>query len=606
LQSGAAMIDQDFDPAVSTRPRRRVLLLLAVLALVAIAAALLWRRTLAGNEGASLAGSLLGPPRVELDLPTYLQSQDAPPLGFTVRRGVDTAELVRSFYDRRQGQPAWFADGRLRPEARQLVDLLGKLEDEALVPADYRPQQLAAAMAALNEGKAAPGQAEELEVGLTWAALLAGAHLHHGRVRPADAGDRWQIEREDIDLVAVLEEALGGDQLVETYRRLGPDHPQFVGLLQALRRYQEIAARGGWPRVPEGPVLAVGEMGDAERLRALARRLHAEGFLPAIPPEYAPQPAGSAAATVRPAAAEGPVAGPGELPYGEALAEGVRRFQRTRTLHVDGSLGPQTQKELNVPVADRLRQLALNVERWRWVPDDLGSRAVLVNIPGYTLDVEERRRVVLSMPVVVGDEGWETPVFADEIEYVDLNPYWNVPPSILREEVLPAAQRDPGYLAKNDMEVVRGQTDDAARVADGLVSAAAEPGSDLRVRQRPGPRNPLGQIKFMFPNKNNIYLHDSPAGHLFKEPVRMASHGCIRVERPLELGALLLGPGWSPERLRAEIATGQRRTISLPEEVPVFLLYFTAAVRPDGTLELYEDVYGIDAAHSRGRAAVTG
>ena len=204
------------------------------------------------------------------------------------------------------------------------------------------------------------------------------------------------------------------------------------------------------------------------------------------------------------------------------------------------------------------------------------------------------------MAVVVGDEGWETPVFADRIQYLEVNPYWNVPPSILREEILPAVQRDPGYLAKHEMEVVRGQTDDAPRVSDGLVHAAAE-GGDLRVRQRPGKRNPLGQVKFMFPNRHNVYLHDTTAGHLFREPDRAGSHGCIRVERPLDLAAYLLGGEWSPQRVQGEIATGQRRTLTLPEEVPVYLLYFTAAVRPDGRLEMYEDVYGIDAAHRRAR-----
>jgi murein L,D-transpeptidase YcbB/YkuD len=594
----------------ASRPPRRVLSLFVVLVLVTLAAGVSCRRAGGDGESSPLAAAetLLGAPAVELDLPTWLQQHGgSPPLGFPARSGGEIAELVQSFYQKRQQQPAWFADGRLRPEARQLVDLLGQLEDEALAPSDYRPAELAARMASVGEGEVAPGQAEELEVGLTWAALLAASHIHHGRLRPEEVGTQWRIEREEVDLVAVLEEALGNGQLPETLRRLGPDHPQFVGLLAALRRYQGIGAAGGWPEVPKGPVLKVGDRGDAQRLRALAVRLHAEGFLPAIPPEFAGPATGAAAATVAPAAdrqGDRPGSPPAEVQYSPVLAEAVKRFQRTRTLHVDGNLGPATQEELNVPVAGRLRQLSLNVERWRWVPDHFGDRAVLVNIPGYTLDLEERRRVVDSMAVVVGDEGWETPVFSDRIEYVEVNPFWNVPPSILREEIIPALQRNPGYLASQDMEVVRGQTDDASRVSDGLVYAAAE-GGDLRVRQRPGPKNPLGQIKFMFPNAHNVYLHDTPADHLFKEPDRAGSHGCIRVERPYDLGAWLLGSGWSAERVRSEIAAGARRTISLPQEVPVYLLYFTAAVRPDGTLEMYEDVYGVDAAHARARAALS-
>jgi murein L,D-transpeptidase YcbB/YkuD len=588
-----------------------VLLFLAALAIaVLVAAGFFWRHSAAPDAtGADFGGGvpLLGPPRVELDLPTHLQqSSGTPPLGFPAAR--EHADLVRAFYTQRQDQPAWFVDGRLRPETEHLLELFASLEDEALVPSDYRPDVLVRTIATLQEGDAAPGQAEELEVGLTWAALLAASHLHHGRVRPEQIANRWRIERDEVDLAAALEEALRSGQVAETLRRLGPDHPQFVGLLQALRRYQEIAARGGWPAVPKGPVLTVGEMGDAERLRVLARRLHAEGFLPQIPAELAGAGGPTPAPTVRPAAAEATRPAPGTRPapatlrYSEALSEGVRRFQQTRTLADDGNLGPETQEELNVPIADRLSQLALNVERWRWVPDDLGRRVVLVNIPGYTLDVEEGRRVVDSMAVVVGDEGWETPVFADRIEYLEVNPYWNVPPSILREEILPAAQADPGYLPSHDMEVVRGQTDDAPRVADSLVYSAAE-GGDLRVRQRPGPRNPLGQIKFMFPNEHNVYLHDTPADNLFREPDRTGSHGCIRVERPFDLAAYLLGSGWSAERVRAEVGEGARKTLRLSEEVPVYLLYFTAAVRPDGRLELYEDVYGIDAAHRKARGA---
>src|SRR5690606_20450358 len=163
---------------------------------------------------------------------------------------------------------------------------------EALVPSDYRPQQLAARIGALDDGELVPGEAEELEVGLTWAALLAASHLRHGRLRPEEAGTRWQIRREEVDLVAALEEALAGRQVVETLRRVGPDHPQLVGLLRELHRYQDTAARGGWPRVPAGPPLAVGGEGAAARLRALAARLHAEGFLAEIPPLYAPPAAG--------------------------------------------------------------------------------------------------------------------------------------------------------------------------------------------------------------------------------------------------------------------------------------------------------------------------
>jgi murein L,D-transpeptidase YcbB/YkuD len=202
------------------------------------------------------------------------------------------------------------------------------------------------------------------------------------------------------------------------------------------------------------------------------------------------------------------------------------------------------------------------------------------------------------MAVVVGEEGWETPVFADRIEYLVVNPYWNVPPGILEKEILPAVRRDPGYLAEHDMEVVRGFGDDAPPV--GYRQLLAGDG-EVRVRQRPGAENPLGRIKFMFPNEHDIYLHDTPAEHLFAEPDRSESHGCIRVERPLDLAGYLLrgSDAWTRQRVEAKIGSGQREEVPLPRQTPVLLVYFTAAVRPDGRLELYEDIYGLDAAHLR-------
>jgi murein L,D-transpeptidase YcbB/YkuD len=395
---------------------------------------------------------------------------------------------------------------------------------------------------------------------------------------------RWQIERDPIDLAGVLAAALRDGDVERTLRGLDPDHPQFAALLDALRRYREIAAAGGWPVVPRGEVIGEGDVADAARLRALAQRLHAEGFLAAIPAEYQ----GTAEATAA-----------SSLPYSAALAEAVRAFQRTRTLAPDGRLGPETQAELAVSVEERLRQIALNLERWRWVPDDFGATTVLVNIPGYTLDVEVDRTVVESMAVVVGGKGWETPVFGDEIEHLVLNPYWNVPPRILAEEVLPSIQADPGYLARHDMEVVRGESDAAAPVADPWLLGVDR---GVRVRQRPGPRNPLGQVKFMFPNPHNVYLHDTSSRSSFARADRSASHGCIRVERPIELAELLLRrSSWSSERLRSTIAAGEPAQVPLPEKLPVYLLYFTASVRPDGALHFYEDVYGIDAAHRAAR-----
>ena len=530
--------------------------------------------------------------RVKLDLPPYLQQLSQPPLGLGDLGRGDTAkgnlrEQVRTFYQRRGQQPAWYADGRERPEARQLVDFLAGLDAEGLAAADYRPQELAQALEKARKGEAGV-RPEEVEVGLTWAALLAASDLRYGRVMPETVADRWLVRREKVDLPAVLQKGLEGGKLAESLRALDPQHPQFAGLLQALQRYRQIAVGGGWPMVPKGPVLSEGQTGDAARLQALARRLQAEGFLAAMPQGLEAAAAGSKA------------------PYSKELADAVRKFQATRTVEVDGSLGPETQEELNVPVVSRLRQIALNLERWRWVPDDFGPRAVVVNLPGYNLDVEEGGRQVMSMRVVVGEEGWETPVFSDRIRYLVLNPYWNVPNSIFTAEILPELRKNPGYLYEKDMEVVSGERDDSQVVSPSRVWEVGE-GSGLRVRARPGEENPLGKVKFMFPNKHDIYLHDTSAHALFEEADRNASHGCIRVERPFELADYLLrdDPQWNGGQLRAAVDRGEQRDVKLPQPVPVYLLYFTAMPGPDGGVAFYEDIYDLDRAQGVAQAEVS-
>jgi len=241
------------------------------------------------------------------------------------------------------------------------------------------------------------------------------------------------------------------------------------------------------------------------------------------------------------------------------------------------------------------------------VPDDFGPRAVIVNLPGYNLDVEEGGRQVMSMRVVVGEEGWETPVFSDRIRYLVLNPYWNVPNSIFTKEILPELRKDPGYLYAHDMEVVAGERDDSQVVSPSRVWEVGG-ASGLRVRARPGAANPLGKVKFMFPNEHDIYLHDTTAAALFEEADRNASHGCIRVERPFELADYLMrdDPQWNGGQLRAAVDGGEQRDVKLPEPVPVYLLYFTAMPGPDGGIAFYEDIYDLDRTQVQAQAAASG
>jgi murein L,D-transpeptidase YcbB/YkuD len=264
--------------------------------------------------------------------------------------------------------------------------------------------------------------------------------------------------------------------------------------------------------------------------------------------------------------------------FDAALAAAVSRFQRRHGLEVTGKVDEETLAELNVPVEDRIRQLQVNMERWRWMPASLGDRYIMVNVPEFRLDVIEGGKTAMTMRVIVGKDQSRTPAFSDKMSYIEVNPYWNIPESIANEEILPKLDSDPGYLAREGIERV-----DPSQVGSGL-------------RQPPGPTNPLGQLKFMFPNDFNIYLHDTPAGHLFAKEERLFSHGCIRIEKPFELAVYLLrdDPKWSPEALQAAIDSGENKSISLSRPLPVHILYWTAWVDGDGTVELRRDVYGHD------------
>jgi murein L,D-transpeptidase YcbB/YkuD len=257
------------------------------------------------------------------------------------------------------------------------------------------------------------------------------------------------------------------------------------------------------------------------------------------------------------------------------LVRAVQRFQDRHALEPDGVIGASTARELNHSAAEWIGELQLNLDRWRWLPRDLGDRYVLVNIAGFELEVVDNGQVIEAMDVVVGAEATATPIFADSIRHVVVNPYWNVPDGIMERTIEPAIARNPNYLRDNDMEVVDGQ-----------------------VRQRPGPKNALGKYKFIFPNEFDVYLHDTPDGHLFEETDRAFSSGCVRIERPRDFARMLLElqSSENPDTLDALVEAGEEKWIALERPLPIFLLYFTAWVREDGTTRFHHDVYGHDEA----------
>ena len=322
--------------------------------------------------------------------------------------------------------------------------------------------------------------------------------------------------------------------------------------MQVMERYRQSAARGGWQQIPRDLDAAPGEAAPGVVLLR-------ERFL------RGPDPVEARLANAGAARADY---------FDDQLVEAVKHFQERHSIEADGRLGPATIRELNHTIEERIAELQLNMDRWRWLPHEMGEKHVIVNVAGFELEVVQGGKVVDSMNVVVGQQNWHTPIFADTMEYLVVNPYWNVPPSILEDEIMPALEQDPNYLARNDME----------RTSDG------------GVRQRPGPKNALGRFKFMLPNKDNIYLHDTPAGHLFSRARRDFSHGCIRLERPRDMAELVMRTATqrSPSELDALLETNDEKWIKLDEQLPVYILYFTAWVQEDGTVRFHHDVYGRD------------
>jgi murein L,D-transpeptidase YcbB/YkuD len=257
-------------------------------------------------------------------------------------------------------------------------------------------------------------------------------------------------------------------------------------------------------------------------------------------------------------------------------------------------VGPATLRALNVTAEERARQIEVNLERMRWISGNLGSRYLKVNIADDSLDVIEDGRTIMSTSVVVGKPYWHTPVFSDMMTHLVLNPYWNIPQSILKNDLLPKIQRSRGYLAQEGIKVLRGTREINPRRVNW--STADADNFKYLLRQEPGPKNPLGRIKFMFPNNFNVYLHDTPSKNLFSRNVKTFSHGCIRIEKPIYLAEYLLrdDPEWTRGRILAEIETGKRQTVQLPEPVSIHILYLTAWIDKEGILQFRDDVYRRD------------
>jgi murein L,D-transpeptidase YcbB/YkuD len=489
-----------------------------------------------------------------------------------------SSELNR-LYDTTPPAPLWVDQmGRPSRAAAEGLRLLRQAGDEGLDPHDYDAGGLARSAVALEAAPLPEAEdAAAFDVALSAALLRYLRHLHLGRVDPRTIGFRVRIPDDSHDFAALLRTAVAEDRVAKAAADLAPMLAQYRALRAALATYRSLASAGIEALPSITTTVRPGEP-YAERT-ALSRRLQALGDLPEDP---------------------APLSERGV--YDGAVVTAIKRFQIRHGLEPDGVLGRATQAALRVPLEWRIRQIELALERLRWLPDLGERRFIALNIPMFTLwawdSIPPTGAPSFGMRAIVGRAlNTQTPVFVEEMRHVIFRPYWNVPRSILRNEILPLLARDAGYLRRHDLEMVRGQSDDAHAEADTAENHALLRQGVLRLRQRPGPRNSLGLVKFVFPNDANVYMHGTPAQELFGRSRRDFSHGCVRVEDPAALATWILKnePAWNQERILTAMAGSTSQRVNLANPIQVILFYVTAVVMPeDGTIHFAEDIYRHD------------
>ncbi|WP_299311134.1 L,D-transpeptidase family protein [uncultured Halomonas sp.] len=503
--------------------------------------------------------------------------REAPLEAEIARQLADAPEVLRRFYATRAYRPAWAE----RQRVAAFAEALQTLEGDGLDPRDYRADALAAEQRRLKEGGAEVEALARFDLQASEALLTALRHLQRGRLDPRQVDPRWEIplEAPPLDLAAISR-AVDGERFDQAFGEARPPYAPYERLRSGLARYRNIERLGGWPGLPDTPrVLRAGDVDDA--VAQLRRRLAMEGELEVMAADTDAFPGAE-------------LQSPDPRRFDTALEAAVKRFQRRHLLEVDGVVGPQTRAALNVPVAGRIDQIRVNLERARWLLHGLPEAFVLVDIAGYRLSYFRPNGEIWQSRIVVGQPYRRTPSLRSEITHMTINPTWTVPPTILREDVLPRVRRDPSYLQSQNMRVL---TPSGQRLNPWQVDWQ-NPGN-VMIRQDPGPQNALGQVVIRFPNDHLVYLHDTPAQGLFAREQRAFSSGCIRVEGVLEFAQLLFDDTGSGQDVRALIASGQTRNVSLGRPMPVILHYWTVHPDENGQLVFRPDIYERDDALRR-------
>jgi L,D-transpeptidase YcbB len=477
---------------------------------------------------------------------------------------TDYRSYVKKFYETGGYVLVWTANDKPTAQAQAMINQFKQAQLKGLNPEDYDASRWDARLAKLAPATANPTQTDlaHFDLDMTVLAMRYASDLHIGRINPQHFEFGLDVGAHKLDLAEfVRTELLSAKDIAAVIQSIERQHSGYRRAEAALAHYLTLAAAGDGPPVPE-PARSVRAGDSYAGLPPLIARLQLLGDLSSAD-------AGSADRAI----------------YQGAVVAAVKHFQVRHGLEPDGVLGKGTITALNKPLSCRVQQLEFALERYRWLPPDFPQPPILVNIPEFRLRTLRRSASYLSMNVVVGKAfRTQTPVFADEMRYVIFRPYWNVPTSIARNELWPKADRDPGYLASHGFEVVNGGA----------------------IRQKPGPKNALGLVKFVFPNSYNVYLHSTPSVSLFTRARRDFSHGCIRVQDPVALAAWVLRdqPQWTVDKIRAAMNSGpDNQQVNLTKPIPVLILYSTAVVEPDDEVYFFDDIYGYDAKLAKALAA---
>jgi murein L,D-transpeptidase YcbB/YkuD len=508
----------------------------------------------------------LTPDEVEQALTREMRSVPVPAEGAAHQPGkvFPTRETLATFYEQNGNRLAWCDPaGKVLPSANTLLETLRRAGDHGLDPEDYALSRLELLRAKIDQGDlddAAVARLADFDLLMTAAFFRYASDLSTGRLHPDEIRDDWHTSSLELDPLTGLGEVRESGKLAELLDQLPPPHAEYAELSKALKGLRQVEASGGWPVIPEGPKLAHGSRGP--RVALLRQRLA--------------EPAGDL--------------------FDASLAGALRRAQQQHGIEPDGKLGAATLAELNVPVERRIGQVELNMERWRWIPRTLADPYVVVNIPGFDLALMRGGTVAWRTRVVVGKSFTPTPVFSDRIVAVVANPPWNVPESIAVNEYLPELKKDAKALRRHGLRLLKGSEEHPDEINPASVNwDKLDDGKfPYRIRQDPGPDNALGRVKFQLTNDFGVYLHDTPARSLFGHSDRDLSHGCIRVENPLELARLLLDES-SQDLLREALDQPDEKHVAVKPPVPIHILYLTAWVDDTGALHFGPDVYEFDA-----------